>query len=462
MRQPGAPSCCSAARSRLALGRSFLLLVLIGGGRAWPQDIRFPPSLLLPNYDRVYPGLVEALEGGAYIARARNAPAVAYNPAGISVTERTVLNASAQGYQLTALGGTGFAQASPVSSFEAIPSFLGIVIGREVIDWEKVRLGFAVVTPVHWDQSAIASTAPQPGQRASYDVHSSFSTVVPTFAVGWAVSSTFRLGAAIEFPYTSLSDEGELSGELTTATMSQGLLRTVAFGGSTLDLQGVAGAQWAPLRWLQLGLLFRSPGLKVVSTGSIQYEALSTLAAASRHVYFDDRNAQFEYRSPLELSLGAAVTLGPVELELNVRWHDGTHSYSLFSSSQQTRIVDTTPGAPVITNTPFPPIPYRARQVWNGSFGGHVNVSSAVSLHAGAYIDQSPVDVVSEGFRRVDMVGFRAGVGLKLGKIAASAGVGWEHGKATDDLAPDGPIPSEHEELTLNTFTVLFSVSFQF
>ena len=72
------------------------------------------------------------------------------------------------------------------------------------------------------------------------------------------------------------------------------------------------------------------------------------------------------------------------------------------------------------------------------------------------------MDVVSEGFRRVDMVGFRAGVGLKLGKIAASAGVGWEHGKATDDLAPDGPIPSEHEELTLNTFTVLFSVSFQF
>jgi len=286
--------------------------------------------------------------------------------------------------------------------------------------------------------------------------------VVPTFSVGWAVSSTLRLGASIEFPYTSLSDEGELSGELTTATTSQGLLRTVAFGGSTLDVVGVAGAQWDPLRWLQLGLLFRSPGLKILSTGTVQYEALATLATGGRHVYFDDPNTQFEYRSPLELSLAAAVTVGPVELELDVRWHDGTHTYSLFSSSQQTRIVDTTSGVPVITNVPFQAIPYRARQVWNGSFGGHVTLSPAVSLHAGAYYDQSPVDVLSQGFRRVDMIGFRTGVGLQLGKVSASAGIGWEHGKATDDLSPDGPIPSEHEELSLNTFTVLFSVSFRF
>jgi len=460
MRRYGAAS-CSGRRIRKALERAFLLL-LLAGGRAWPQDIRYPPSLLLPNYDRVYPGLNEALEGGAYIARARNAPAVAYNPAGISVTERTVLNASAQGYQLTALGGTGFEHATPVSSFEAIPGFVGIVLGREVIDWERVRLGFAVVTPVHWDQAAIASTAPQPSQRASYDVHSSFSTVVPTFSVGWAVSSTLRLGASIEFPYTSLSNEGELSGELTTATTSQGLLRTVAFGGSTLDVVGVAGAQWSALPWLQLGLLFRSPGLKVLSTGSVQYEALSTLLTGSRHVYFNDSNPQFEYRSPMEVSLAAAVVFGPVELELDVRWHDGTHTYSLFSSSQEVRIVDTTSGVPVITTMPFQAIPYRARQVWNGSFGGHLSLSPAVSLHGGVYLDQSPVDLVGQGFRRVDMLGFRVGIGLQLGKVSLSAGVGWEHGKATDDLSPDGPIPSEHDELSLNTFTVLFSVSFRF
>ena len=80
MHRYGAPSCLGP-RLRKTLGRGSLLLLLVASGRAWPQDVRYPPSLLLPNYDRVYPGLVEALEGGAFIARARNAPAVAYNPA---------------------------------------------------------------------------------------------------------------------------------------------------------------------------------------------------------------------------------------------------------------------------------------------------------------------------------------------------------------------------------------------
>src|SRR5262249_30481850 len=250
MRRAVTPLRCTHLRSCRSV--HLVLALLLGGTTARAQDFVFPPSLLLPNYDRVHPGLDEALEAGAFIARARNAPAVAYNPAGISLTERTVLNASAQGYQLTALGGTGFAQASAVSSFEGIPSFLGIVLGRDIIDWEAVRLGFAVVTPVHWDQSAIANSAPQPSQRTSYAVASSFNTVGPPLSGGWSVPPSVRLGASLESPYTSLSDQGELSGELTTATASLGSIRNVALGGSALDLVGVVGAQWSALSWLQL------------------------------------------------------------------------------------------------------------------------------------------------------------------------------------------------------------------
>ena len=170
-----------------ALGLALLLGLGLPGTARAQQDITVPPSLILPNYDRVFPGLVEALEGGAFIARARNAPALFYNPAGIALTERTVLNASAQGYQLTALSESGFAQSTPVSSFEALPSFLGIVLGREVIDWETVRIGFAVAQPVHWRQSAVAGTAPSEGKRVSYSVESDFSTVTPTVSVGVTV-----------------------------------------------------------------------------------------------------------------------------------------------------------------------------------------------------------------------------------------------------------------------------------
>ena len=443
------------------MGRRWLVLLLLGATGVRAQEVRLPPTLLLPNYDRVYPGLIEALEAGAYIARARNAPAVAYNPAGIAATDRSVLNASAQGYQLTALGGTGFEHASPVSSFESIPSFLGVVLGRDVLDWESVRLGFAVVTPIHWDQSAIASAIPQENQRASYTIHSSFSTVVPSFAVGWAVSPSIRLGASIEFPYTSLSNEGELSGELTSPTASQGSIQNIALGGSTLDVVGVVGAQWTALPWLQLGLLFRTPGLKILSSGLVDFESLTAVNGTSHHVYFNDPNARFEFRSPMEISLGTAVNFGPVELELDLRWHDGTHTYQLFSSDQEGRIVDTSSGPPVVTSFAFTGVPYRARPVLNGSFGGHVTLSPAVSLSAGVYLDESPVELLNQGFRRVDLVGFRTGAAFRVGKLGASLGVGWEHGKGVADLAPD-TVPSQHEELTLNTFTILFSISYNF
>jgi hypothetical protein len=438
------------------------MVLLIAAGPAWPQDFRLPPSLLLPNYDRVYPGLFEALEAGAFTARAMDAPAVAYNPAGLGLTERSTVNASAQGYQLTAVGGSGFQHATPVSSFETIPGFVGVVLSRDVLGWETVRLGFAVVTPVHWDQSVTANSTPSESQRISYGVHSSFSTVVPTFAVGWAVSSSIRLGASIEFPYTSLSDTGQLSGELTTTTMSQGTVRTVAAGGSTLDVDAVAGAQWSALRWLHLGLLFRSPGLKVLSTGSFVYESLATPTSGSRHISFTDPNARFEYRSPMEVVLGAAVELGPVQVEMDIRWHDGTHTYPLFSSTTEGRVVDTTSGVPVISSFGFPGVPYRARQLWNGNVGARIRLSQWVSLHGGVYLDQSPVDLLGQGFRRVDLIGFRTGVGFQADKLSASLGVGWENGKATDDLSPDGTVASQQDQLTLNTFSVLFSLSYKF
>ena len=206
MRPRVAPSRRARRRLRRSLAR-WLMLFLVGtSSAARGQGVSIPPSLLLPNYDRIHPGLIEALEAGAFIARARNAPAVAYNPAGISLTDRTTLNASTQGYWLTVLGGSGFEHASPVSNFESMPSFLGIVLGRDLIDWETVRLGFAVVTPVKWDQSVVANSEREMGQRASYSVHSIVSTTVPTVSVGWAVSPSVRLGASIEFPYTSLSD----------------------------------------------------------------------------------------------------------------------------------------------------------------------------------------------------------------------------------------------------------------
>jgi len=101
--------------------------------------------------------------------------------------------------------------------------------------------------------------------------------------------------------------------------------------------------------------------------------------------------------------------------------------------------------------------------VWNGSLGLHLDLSRHFSISAGSYLDYSPADPETAVFRRVDMIGFRAGVAFVIGKLSASVGAGWEHGTGNDDLFPTGvPIPGEAATITLDTFSLLFSISFGF
>ena len=153
-----------SSRRRRGASRGWaVLLLLTTAGAARGQDFApIPPTLLIPNYDRVYPGLIEALEGGAFVARARSAPALFYNPAGIALAERTVLNASAQGYQLTTLSGSGFQQSSGGRS-RPCPASWAWSSGRKSSTGRRVRIGFAVVHPVHSNLTAVASTVPADG-----------------------------------------------------------------------------------------------------------------------------------------------------------------------------------------------------------------------------------------------------------------------------------------------------------
>ena len=99
----------------------------------------------------------------------------------------------------------------------------------------------------------------------------------------------------------------------------------------------------------------------------------------------------------------------------------------------------------------------------NGSIGGHYRLTQTVTLNAGVYLDQSPVDAGTNVFRKINLFGIRAGGSFQLGKLALSIGLGWEHGSAPDDLNPDpGVEPSASGELSMTTLSLLFAVSFNF
>ena len=63
--------------------------------------VQVPKALVFPNYDNVLLGKNQALEGGAYVARAGDASANFYNPAGLVQSEKTSLNASSTGWVWT-------------------------------------------------------------------------------------------------------------------------------------------------------------------------------------------------------------------------------------------------------------------------------------------------------------------------------------------------------------------------
>lgn len=59
---------------------------LIAAAPAGAQTVSVPQlTLLLPNYEHALIGDTEALEGGAFVARAGGAVATFYNPAGLGL-----------------------------------------------------------------------------------------------------------------------------------------------------------------------------------------------------------------------------------------------------------------------------------------------------------------------------------------------------------------------------------------
>ncbi len=436
------------------------------------SQIVFPPTLLVPNYNRVFPGLTESLESGADLVRAWTAPAVWYNPAGLVLSTRTTINASVQGYQATVLSGSGFnEQGAQISSIGGVPNFVGIVLGEEAIHLKDLRFGFAVSNPIAWGQSINLSSTSATTALALYQVGSQIQQFQVQAAMGWAVNPKFRLGFVLSVPYTNVNNAGQLTGSQQSATNSVGTLRTVAFSGYNFHIVPGASFQWEALDWLAFGGMITPPGLRVLRGGSLTLQALSNATSAAstitQQLSFRDTSATFNYEFPAELSAGFALHFGPVEVELDGHWFLGTGPYEVISSSVPVYTVNSSRYGPATTVSSFPTQVWGTRGVLDLNVGGHLRLSSLVMLHAGFYSDNTPGNVPSNIYRAISLYGVRGGVSLTSASISGSLGLGYEFGTSSTSLfqvTPPGVPPQSgpSQKLTLQTLSLLFALAYQF
>jgi len=459
--------------------RRWLPVALVVGGFALPVPVRaqeqifFPPSLVVPNSNRIFPGLAESIQAGASMVRASTPPALWYNPAGLVLSEHTTVNASVQGYQITLLTGSdllgGGTQESNIST---VPTFVGIVLGEEAIPLKNLRFGFGMSNPISWNQGVNnAARGPASAAGVLYGANAEFTQYQGAAAVSYAVNEKFRLGFSLVVPYTYLSNNGQLNGTFIKDEVLVSSIRTVFLSGYNFHLLATASFQWEALDWLSFGGMIQPPALRVLGSGSITLQALSTRSSASisetSQFSFRDNHATFSYVIPPEVSAGVAVHFGPVEVELDAHWYLPTGPYYLFSSTEPIETFKAVQGTP-----PRPGISSFPGQVWGTkstvdlNLGGSVRVSKLITLLAGFYSSHAPGNVPSNVFQPISLYGVRGGLSFSGEHLSFSLGLGYELGSAdftlTDVTAPGGSELTFKQPVTFQTLSLLLALAYVF
>jgi len=450
--------------SRGLLAASFLLALPSGAG-AQTSGVLFPPSIAITNYDRVLVGQEEALEAGAFVARVGDTTSGWYNPAGMATLARTAIGASASGFEtdLLSLEGIGKQRGGGMSIYQ-LPSFFGAVLGKEVIDSERWRIGFTITKPTSWNQEIVGGLAGS--TRISYSSHVGLSTLLPMFSASYSPFASLRFGAGVGVAITSLSEIQTFSEQVATPTTANAFLRNLDGKGSIWNLTGTLGVQWDATENIVVGAMMRTPGLKIIQSGSLTYQNVDNRSTPWNQTFFTDREATFDYRLPLDVNVGVAWRSKAFEAEFDLRYHSAISEYTLLASDKLIAVTTTDPatGLPVYSTQPFPGVTNGARTVWNFALGGRYNLNEVWSFHGGFFSDASPTNAAGANlFRSVDMYGITAGAKVRGDHLSGSFGLGYSWGSSPafqfGDPVSGNPI---NTKLTITSLSLLYAVAYKF
>jgi len=425
-----------------------------------------PKSIILPNYDMVRIGQLEAIESGAVIAQVSGPLANVYNPAGLAASDKTAVNASSTGYQMTTLGLEGLGRKVSSSKIANLGGFLGVVLSNPVIKSDKWRFGFSVYSPLSWEPGILSGSevADVAGTERNIDYRSQvrFRAHVPSLGAGLRVSDKFRVGAAFQVPVIDILQQQSANSLVFAPGEAAVFSRVYAADGSTWNVRGTLGLQWDIATAITLGLNITTPTARLWGSSFYQDNATTSFGSGFLTVNFRDPDARFEYKMPLTISGGVAVRLGKVRLEADVRWYNSIDDWNLYTSDSIGTVVGQDASNPVVTEpVELGPVTIAYRSVLNVAIGGRVPLTKALALHVGFNSDESPLSGTNEVFRKVNMIGGTVGLSLTGAKLSGSLGLGFQSGTSPET---DIGIPPfiRQTKVTVNTFQLLYSISYAF
>ncbi|MFL5291863.1 MAG: hypothetical protein ACJ79U_10140 [Myxococcales bacterium] len=436
---------------------SFLALLFAGAASAQSTALDLPASLVTPNFDRVFIGLAEAHEAGAYLARTAGPGAAWYNPAGLAAVDQTAASLNVRGLDLGMLSvGAPFPDSVQVSAFAVLPLFAAVVLGPDVTSWRDVRIAISGTEDLASNALAWWGRTDSAG-HFTYVSDASLTSGIVAVSAAWAASSRFRAGASLGGSWTRLYENDRLS-TLTTDQPSSSA-RSRLLSGLAFHFIPSAGAQWEPVDGLLFGMVLRSPGVRIWGRATVQGDRQDVAPSSSTSTSLQTGEARFDYRHPFALEAAVALRRAAWELELDLRYHASTGAYTLVSTDVPIRTVATPPGDTVLS--PFAPVQFQGRAVLDGSLGGSVALSRAVRLHGGIYATPSPVAAGSPLFRQTDLYGVRTGVSFDAERFSASVGLGYETGRANTPALPQGADTRTDGSVRVQQVSLAFAAEFR-
>ena len=285
---------CPLPRARLAVAQA--------------SDFVLPPGSGMPNYDRVSVGHREGLEANAFVARTDDAGSNWYNPAGLALSEKSALNASANAYEFNSVSLEGLEFTKGGTRFSSIGSFFGGVIGAPVVHSSNLRLGFSFTKPVSWAPSVIegefTNSSAAGDESFLYSTSVTFNTEIPALNAGLRLGKSVRVGAGVGYAITSLRQNQSLSDRLLGGAGATTALRSIETDGSVGGLLFTGGVQVDLGSRVRAGATLTSPSLRLSGSSRITYQFTTFSGAVSRDLAFRDGEAKFDYQIPLRATIG--------------------------------------------------------------------------------------------------------------------------------------------------------------